>query len=624
MTLEKLKSLEPLFGSWHIDSVVAQGKSSVVYRGVRMEMGKEAYSAIKTSCFPKSKEEIDKAVASGKYKNAIQYLAALEKTITENLEKMMSLRMNSNIVRFDNYKIVKDENGFNVIVLMELLTPLNDYLSPTKMTRREVAKMGMDLCNALEGFRKCAIIHREIKPENIFVDSAGNYKLGDFGISTFSDSNTYTGDNLTYIAPEIYKESAVDYCSDIYSLGMLMYRFVNDNRMPFLPAHPAVITDSDRENAFSKRMNGEVLLKPALADIELSKLIFKAAAFRPQDRFRDPKTLYDALEGYILQHSKDYSPAPAASATKGQKIKVTATGIYTVSHEDDEDKDSDDEDSFVPLNELVEEKKPDSGMNKGILLLAVVIIIAVSSLLVLKNTLFNEPETQAPPSVLTTASRQPSTTEPSSTAPTTEPTVPSSEPLTLPTRDLNTTETQTTIVPSVSFSSDFTTDPFAISSTGTTDSIASGLFSSAFSFLGGILGGSSSSNKFVNSNFKDKDPAGDGKQYAAIKRTSATHQEQDGQLTGVTVTVNQDIGTNPKAKGKVYIIKCSGTTVLQSEQFNFDCISNDELGKSFVCEVLIDKKITFDQGCDYYICFDEGVIETESSVSLPFEIRLEK
>ena len=609
MTLEKLKSLEPLFGSWYVDGIVAQGKNSVVYRGIRMEMGREAYCAIKTSCFPKSKDEFDRAMASGKYKNAAQYLDALEKTLTQNLEKMMSLRTNPNIIRYDNYRIIKGENCFDVIILMELLTPMSDYLSPKRMTRREVAKLGINLCNALEGFRRCSVMHNEIKPENIFVDAGGNYKLGDFGISTFSDSKAYSGDNLTYIAPEVYKESADGICSDVYSVGMLMYKFINNNRMPFLPDFPAPITSSDREKAFERRMGGELLPKPALADVELSKIVFKAAAFREQDRYSDPKTLYSALERYILQYQEDYT-APAAV------VKVTPVAASPKPHSVKVDDDDEANFSFASLEEMTAEKKP-SPINKNVLLIVAIIAAAAVSLIVMKNTLFKDvgPNQSAADS---TSTQQIYTTQPT-TVTTTQPllpqTVPSTDALTLPTNPPTVvTTTMPTTAPSVTLPSD--PGNYQPTSSAGTD-----LVSSVFSFLGDVVNGGGIGNRFVQSNFNNGDPAGNGKTYASIRRSDATYETRDGNITGVTVTVNQNIGKNPKSAKKAYLIKVTGETILQSEEFDFDCISTGS-ERSFLCVVIVDKPVKIEQGCEYYVCFDEGAIESDSSVSLPFEVKL--
>ena len=85
------------------------------------------------------------------------------------------------------------------------------------------------------------MIHRDIKPQNIFITSKGDYKLGDFGVartmektmSGMSKKGTYN-----YMAPEVYHRVNTGLVSDQYSLGLVLYWLLNEKRMPFLPLPP--------------------------------------------------------------------------------------------------------------------------------------------------------------------------------------------------------------------------------------------------------------------------------------------------------------------------------------------------------------------------------------------------
>src|SRR5699024_9189261 len=154
------------------------------------------------------------------------------------------------------------------LIRMELLKPLNEYTRKRTITRQDVIRLGIDLCKALELCQKYNIIHRDVKPENIFISDAGDYKLGDFGIARTVEKTTSGLSNkgtYTYMAPEVYKGEAYGSTVDIYSLGIVLYRLLNGNRTPFLPAAPAPITHADRENALVKRLSGAVLPPPSHA-----------------------------------------------------------------------------------------------------------------------------------------------------------------------------------------------------------------------------------------------------------------------------------------------------------------------------------------------------------------------
>lgn len=154
----------------------------------------------------------------------------------------------------------------------------------------------MELC------QKYKIIHRDIKPENIFISDAGNFKLGDFGIartvekttSGLSKKGTYT-----YMAPEVYKGEPYGPTVDLYSLGLVLYRLLNGNRTPFLPAAPAPITYADRENALAKRFSGASLPPPANAQGWLSKIVLKACAYAPGKRYSQPEQMRQDLEAVL-------------------------------------------------------------------------------------------------------------------------------------------------------------------------------------------------------------------------------------------------------------------------------------------------------------------------------------
>ena len=298
MTVDKLRSFEPLFGSWTVESKLAEGRHSKIFKVSNTNDGQAEYKCLKTIKFPSGDEELSKVISSELYENVQQYLDEVELSVRSNMDRMLSLNENEHIVRFDSYTIIKESSCFYLVILMELLKPLNECLEADNVTQNDVIDLGCDICLALEGFREAGIIHREVKPENIYVDENGIYKLGDFGVcrGRFGEDTAVS----SYIAPELYTNGEADINSDLYSLGILLYKLLNNNRLPFLPSFPAPVSIEDRESAFTKRMRGDLFPAPSNATSQLANVLYKATAFNVNERFTEPEALFIALENQYI------------------------------------------------------------------------------------------------------------------------------------------------------------------------------------------------------------------------------------------------------------------------------------------------------------------------------------
>jgi serine/threonine protein kinase len=138
---------------------------------------------------------------------------------------MSKMQGNSNIVNYQAHTVKKHNDGFgwDIYIQMELLTSLTKYNADNSLTREQIIKLGIDMCQALNQCKKNNIIHRDIKPDNIFVSDVGDFKLGDFGIATIQkncNSERSRKGTFSYMAPEIFWGKGYDLRADIYSLGI--------------------------------------------------------------------------------------------------------------------------------------------------------------------------------------------------------------------------------------------------------------------------------------------------------------------------------------------------------------------------------------------------------------------
>jgi mRNA interferase MazF len=101
---------------------------------------------------------------------------------------------------------------------------------------------------------------------------------------------------FNYIAPEVVAGRHYDATVDIYSLGLVLYKLLNNNRLPFIDANAKEVKYQDRKDAMDKRLNGAPLPPPAKANHSLAQVILKACAFNPKDRYAKPEYFAKVLE----------------------------------------------------------------------------------------------------------------------------------------------------------------------------------------------------------------------------------------------------------------------------------------------------------------------------------------
>ena len=337
---ELQEQLNSVWNGWQIAGVLGEGSYGKVYRIKREEFGHVYESALKVISIPQSQSEVQSALAEGMNEESVRaYFYSVVTEIVEEFTLMSKLRGNTNIVSYEDHAVVSDDKriGWDIFIRMELLTPLPDYFNNNSLSVRSIVQLGIDMCQALELCRRYNIIHRDVKPENIFVSEIGNYKLGDFGIARQMEKtsgNMSKKGTINYMAPEVYKGEKYDATVDIYSLGLVLYRFLNNNRMPFLPPYPQPLLYNDKEKANILRMGGTKLPPPCNAQGRLSEIILKACAYEAKDRFQGPEEMRNALQ-QVIDHSNkvvtasDFQPFSSMNEDEGNyESNITGQAIH--------------------------------------------------------------------------------------------------------------------------------------------------------------------------------------------------------------------------------------------------------------------------------------------------------
>ena len=327
--MDAIKKYEPLWGAWYIDGdALGEGSFGKVYKVRREEFGTTHYAAVKMLTIPQTDEDLRRVQNEGLDEaSARSYFQSFVTDIIQEVNLMSEFKGISNVVSLEDYVVIEKKGaiGWDILIRMELLTTLSNYVHEKPLTTDEVIKVGIDIAHALELCAVKNIIHRDIKPDNIFVSQYGDYKLGDFGIARHIERTTSglsKKGTPTYMAPEVYKGEDYGPSVDLYSLGLVMYRYLNNNRTPFMPPFPSQITPKDREVSLKRRIDGEQIPDIPGIDPALNAFVLKACAYRREDRFKDAEEFRTELEkiaGITSTKPSVREVKPEPSARKGKK-----------------------------------------------------------------------------------------------------------------------------------------------------------------------------------------------------------------------------------------------------------------------------------------------------------------
>ncbi len=132
---------------------------------------------------------------------------------------------------------VSVERGFLVMEFLPGGSLAQRLAAGERLAPVQIRRMGLDLIGGLETAHHRGVVHRDVKPANIFFDARGTAKLGDFGVAHLVDlGQTQTGGligTLAYMSPEQITGAPISIAADLYALGITLFEVVT-GRLPFL------------------------------------------------------------------------------------------------------------------------------------------------------------------------------------------------------------------------------------------------------------------------------------------------------------------------------------------------------------------------------------------------------
>ncbi len=307
-----------LNGRYRVQKVIGAGGFGITYKAIDEKTGiykavKEYFQSGVVNRIPGTTEVL---ISAPKRKEEFEY----GKKRLLNEAQIVARFQSAGIVRVDDYF---EENGTSYMV-MEFLDSqtLEDYMISRRrlMTTEEVVNIGVRISEALEEIHRAGVVHRDIAPDNLFINTEGEVKIIDFGSARLSKEDT--DDRLIvlkpgFAPPEQYekidpKNDRQKEWTDVYALGATLYLCLTGTLPP---------ESSDRK---ADADNGEDRLKepkqinPNIPEW-LNNTIMTAMAIDTHERFKDAGELKAAL----LQERKVLS---IEKVRKRRKLRRT-TGI---------------------------------------------------------------------------------------------------------------------------------------------------------------------------------------------------------------------------------------------------------------------------------------------------------
>ncbi|WP_394281060.1 Stk1 family PASTA domain-containing Ser/Thr kinase [Corynebacterium sp.] len=319
---------------YRIDHPIARGGMSMVYRCVDERLGREVAAKVMDERY------VDDSLFLDRFRREARAMAQLT---------------HPNLVNVYDFSV----HGEHAFLIMELITggTLRELLAERgPMPPHAATAVMRAVLTGLSVAHAKGMVHRDIKPDNVLINSDNRVKLADFGLVRAASDAKHSTDQIVgtvaYLSPEQVDGNEITQASDVYSAGIVLFELLTGST-PFSG-------DSQLAHAFA-RLNDDV--PPPSSRIEgvpklFDELVATATARQPGDRFHDAGEFLAALDDVAAELNLPAYTVPVPTNSAAHRAAAVPTNMGPGTNPDGADGEGDDH--------LVDREPEDAGSTRVI------------------------------------------------------------------------------------------------------------------------------------------------------------------------------------------------------------------------------------------------------------------
>jgi serine/threonine-protein kinase len=334
-----------LDGRYHLLRVLGEGGMGLVFEAEHMGLGRHV--AVKVL----HDRVLDDANAVERFRREARIIGGLG---------------HPNIVGASDFGVTDEGHHYLAMDLLDGAS-LTERISARDLSPREIARIMAEVCDGLAAAHQAGVIHRDLKPDNVYLTSSGA-RILDFGIAKRTgleeedQALTRTGHicgTVEYIAPEQIRGLTNDPRSDLYAVGVIMYEALTGET----PYHGRTVGETLHRALNDKLVPPRKRTGDRTIPADLESICLKALSRRSEKRFQTAGEMADALRALTpdegrtveIKRPSQRSPVLVAAALVGAIVIVTTLGLLIFVSGDDREPDvsdrSDPSDQSDPSDE---------------------------------------------------------------------------------------------------------------------------------------------------------------------------------------------------------------------------------------------------------------------------------